>query len=126
GSVSHEFVVPSDAGEDVVVQSTDSGYAANLEKAVANPKPPALPDPEGGEQPEEFATPGKKTIEEVAEFTGLPATSHIKTLLLVADEKPVMALLRGDHQLNDTKLEVALGGRAFRPAHPEEIRQWLG
>ena len=126
GSESTEFVVPSDAGEDWVVECPDSGYAANLEKAVANPKPPAAPDAEGDAAPEEFATPGVKTIAEVAAFTGLPETSHIKTLVMAADGKPVIVLLRGDHSLNETKLESALEGREVRPAHPAELRSWMG
>ena len=126
GSESHEFVIASEAGEDWVVESPASGYAANLEKAVARPKPPAIPDPEGDLAPEEFATPGKKTIAEVSAFDGSPTTSHIKTLMLVADGKPLMALLRGDHTLNETKLVTATGARELRPAHPEELRRWLG
>jgi prolyl-tRNA synthetase len=126
GSESHEFVIPSEAGEDWVVECPASGYAANLEKAVARPKPPAMPDPEGDAAPEEFATPGKKTIAEVSAFDGSPATSHIKTLVMVADGQPTMALLRGDHTLNETKLAAVTGARELRPAHPEELRGWLG
>ncbi len=126
GKVSHEFAVASDAGEDIVVECAASGYRANLEKAVARAKPPAEPDPAGEAAPEEFHTPGKKTIEEVSEFDGRPATSHIKSLVMVADEKPVIALLRGDHALNETKLRAELQAADLRPAHPEEIEKWLG
>ena len=126
GSESHEFVIPSDAGEDIVVECAASGYAANLEKAVARPKPPAAPDPEGDLEPEELETPGKKTIAEVSEFDGAPESSHIKTLVMVADGKPLMTLLRGDHALNETKLAAVSGAAELRPAHPEELRQWLG
>src|SRR5208282_5838697 len=75
GSQSHEFMVVSDAGEDFVVKGP--GYAANLEKAVSVAKPPAAPDPEGDLEPEEFHTPGRKTIDEVSGFTGLPETSQM-------------------------------------------------
>ncbi|MBI1896333.1 MAG: proline--tRNA ligase [Acidobacteria bacterium] len=126
GSQSHEFMVESDAGEDYVVVSEKTGYAANLEKAESHPTPPAAPDPEGDLTPEEFHTPGRKTIAEVAEFTGLPETSQIKSLVMMVDERPVLALLRGDHQLSETKFLEAAGGTAARPAHPEEMRQWLG
>ena len=126
GKVSHEFVVASDAGEDVVVECPASGYRANLEKAVARAKPPAEPDADVDDAPAEFHTPGKKTIEEVAAFDGRPATSHIKTLVMVADDKPVMALLRGDHTLNETKLAAEVGATELRPAHPEELTEWLG
>jgi prolyl-tRNA synthetase len=125
GSESHEFVAPSDAGEDWVVECADSGYAANVEKAVARPKPAAEDQP-GNNPPEEFDTPGKRTIQEVAEFDGLPATSHIKTLVMVGDGKPVLVLLRGDHALNEAKLESILQVRELRPAHAEELGDWLG
>jgi len=126
GSQSHEFMVASDAGEDLIVVGEKSGYAANLEKAVSRPVPPALPDPEGDLAPEEFHTPGRKTIEEVAAFTSLPATSQIKSLVMVADGKPVLALLRGDHQLSETKLASVTGAAEARPAHPAEMRDWMG
>ena len=126
GSESCEFMVPSPAGEDWLIECPASGYRANLEKAVTLPPPLAVPDPEGDDPPEEFATPGKKTIEEVSEFDGQPATSHIKALLMVADGKPLMVLLRGDHQLSETKLAAELQDQQVRPAHPGEVEQWLG
>ncbi len=126
GSQSHEFVVDSDAGEDLVALCRHCGYAANLEKAAAAPTPPMLPDPEGDLQPEPFHTPGRKTIAEVAEFTGLPETSQMKSLVLVADTNPVLVMLRGDHQLSETKFAAVVGDPEFRPAMPAEIRQWFG
>jgi len=62
----------------------------------------------------------------VAEFTGLPETSQMKSLVLVADGKPVLVLLRGDHQLSVTKCGAVVSDPEFRPAQPEEIRQWFG
>jgi prolyl-tRNA synthetase len=126
GSQSHEFMVTSDAGEDLVAMCAGCGYAANVEKAASHPSEPAAADPEGDLAPEEFHTPGRKTIAEVAEFTGLPETSQMKSLVLVADGKPVLALLRGDHQLSETKLGAVVNDMEFRPAHPEEIRAWFG
>ncbi len=126
GSQSHEFMVVSDAGEDLVAMCNQCGYSANLEKAVATPSVPGVPDPEGDLKPEEFHTPGRKTIAEVAEFTGLPESSQMKSLVLVADGKPVLALLRGDHQLSETKFGAAVGDPEFRQARPEEIAQWFG
>ncbi|HYO82388.1 MAG TPA: proline--tRNA ligase, partial [Bryobacteraceae bacterium] len=127
GSQSHEFMVASEAGEDWVVSCRSAGYAANLEKAVSRPVPPVQPDPEGDLQPEEFHTPNIKTIAEVAAFTGLPETSQIKSLVMVADDKPCLALLRGDHSLSETKFAAAVGATGEpRPAHPEEIRSWFG
>ncbi len=88
--------------------------------------PPAIADPEGDFVPEEFATPNIKTIAEVSTFTGLPPTSQIKSLVMIADGKAVLALLRGDHQLSETKLGSIIGASDPRPAHPEEIRQSFG
>jgi prolyl-tRNA synthetase len=126
GSQSHEFMVPSSAGEDLVAICGKCGYHANLEKAVSVAGKPAAADPEGDLPAEKFHTPGRKTIVEVAEFTGLPQTSQMKSLVMVADGKPVLALLRGDHQLSETKFAAALGAIEVRPAHPHEIRQWFG
>jgi prolyl-tRNA synthetase len=126
GSQSHEFMVASDAGEDLIVIGRKSGYAANMEKAVSRPVPPAAADPEGSRKPEAFHTPGRKTIEEVSAFDGMPATSHIKSLVMVADEKPVLALVRGDHQLSETKFSAAIAANNLRPAHPAEIQEWFG
>ena len=126
GSESCEFMVPSAAGEDWLIECPASGYRANLEKAITLPRPPDAPDPAGDDLPEEFATSAKKTIEEVSEFDGLPASSHIKALLMVAKGKPLMALLRGDHQLSETKLAAEAADEDVRPAHPGEIEAWLG
>jgi len=126
GSQSHEFMVRTDAGEDFIVTAPKSSYQANLEKAVSVPAPPAAPDPEGDLSPEEFHTPDRKTIAEVAAFTGLPESSQIKSLVMVGGGKPVLVLLRGDHTLSETKLSGVLGVAEPRPAHPEEIREWFG
>jgi prolyl-tRNA synthetase len=126
GSQSHEFMVPSDAGEDFVVVCGQCGYKANLEKAVSRAKAPAAADPAGDLAPEEFPTPGRKTIAEVAAFTGLPESSQMKSLVMVVDGKPLLALLRGDHQLSETKFGSVAGDPEFRPARPEEIREWFG
>jgi prolyl-tRNA synthetase len=126
GSQSHEFMVASDAGEDFVAVCPGCGYAANLEKAVAAPRPPALADPEGDRAPEEFHTPGRKTIAELTEFTGLPESSQMKSLVLVADGKPVLVLLRGDHQLSEAKFGMIANDPEFRPAQADEIQQWFG
>jgi prolyl-tRNA synthetase len=127
GSQSMEFMVPSDAGEDLVVNCSKCGYAANLEKAVSVPLGLGVEDSAGDAAPEEFHTPGKKTIAEVAEFTKLPQTSQMKSLVMVADGKPFLALLRGDHQLSETKFAAAAGNALeVRPAHPAEINEWFG
>ncbi|HEX3743924.1 MAG TPA: proline--tRNA ligase [Bryobacteraceae bacterium] len=126
GSQSHEFMVESDAGEDFVAVCSGCGYAANLEKAMAEPSAPRAADPTGDLAPEEFHTPGRKTIAEVTAFTGLPETSQMKSLVLVADGKPVLVMLRGDHQLSEAKLGAIVNDPEFRPAHPHEIVEWFG
>jgi len=126
GSQSHEFMVASDAGEDFVVKCGGCGYAANLEKAESTAVEPAAADPAGDLTPEEFHTPGRKTIAEVAAFTGLPESSQMKSLVMAAGDKLVLALLRGDHPLSETKFGAVAGAAEVRPAHPEEIRQAFG
>jgi prolyl-tRNA synthetase len=126
GSQSHEFMVASDAGEDYVVKCTACDYAANLEKAVSRATHPEAPDPEGDFTPEPFHTPGYKTIAEVAAFTKLPSSSQMKSLVMVADSKPILIMVRGDHQLSETKLAGVLAAQEVRPAQPDEIRQWFG
>ena len=126
GSQSHEFMVQSDAGEDFIVHCPKCGYAANLEKAVSVASAPTVPDPEGDLTPEEFHTPGFKTIAEVSGFVNLPDTSQMKSLVMVAGEEPVLIMMRGDHQLSETKLQSVLGAGEIRPAHPHEIVQRFG
>ncbi|HTX34439.1 MAG TPA: proline--tRNA ligase [Bryobacteraceae bacterium] len=126
GSQSHEFMVASEAGEDFVAVCSGCGHAANLEKAVAEAAPPVAADPEGDLAPEPFHTPGRKTIADIAAFTGLPESSQMKSLVLVADGKPVLVMLRGDHQLNEAKFGAVAGDPEFRAARPDEIVAWFG
>jgi prolyl-tRNA synthetase len=132
GSQSHEFMVMTDAGEDLVASCANCDYAANLEKATSKLAP--APDLPGEGVPEEVHTPGMKTIEEVAKFLGVSPTQKIKTLALMQVEddsknpakkktRAVIVLLRGDHSLNEAKLSTALGGKEFRPMQAEEIEQ---
>jgi prolyl-tRNA synthetase len=130
GSGSSEFMIKTDAGEDLIAMCEHCGYAANLEKATS--KLDAITDePSASSAPEEFPTPNVRTIEDLINFPGgAAADRQIKTLIYVAktdaDEQPVVALLRGDHQLHETKLADALGASEVRPAHAEEIRALLG
>jgi prolyl-tRNA synthetase len=126
GSQSQEFMIASEAGEDFVVHCKQCGYGANLEKAVSNASAPVLEDPAGDFQPEEFHTPGFKTIADVSEFTKLPQTSQMKSLVMVADGAPVLVMLRGDHQLSETKLSGVLKVKDIRPAEGREIYEWFG
>ena len=121
-----QFVVVCDARDDQLLYCAGCGYAADPERASARPTPPAAPDPAGDLAPEIFHTPGRKTIADVAAFTGLPESSQMKSLVLVADGRSVLAMLRGDHSLSKAKLATALKVREFRPAHPDEIQRWFG
>jgi prolyl-tRNA synthetase len=133
GSASTEFMVKTDAGEDLIAVCEASGYAANLEKATS--KLPEIVDEDGLPAPEEFPTPNIKTIEALAQaFEFAAANRQIKTLVYVAkfegekavEEKFVLAMLRGDHQLQETKLADNLGAIEVRPAQDAEIFGLLG
>jgi len=130
GSQSEEFMVKTDAGEDLIATCAACGYAANVEKAAS--RIPLIEDGAGPVAPEAFPTPGVRTIEDLTTFPGgAAANRQIKTLVYAAtkdDEQSqyVLALLRGDHQLHDTKLAAALNGATARPAHPEEIVSLMG
>jgi len=125
GSQSVEFMAVCDAGEDWIVVCPGCGYAANLEKARSLATPQS--DPPGAGAVEKFPTPGMRTIDDLTRFPGgAPAERQIKTLVYVVDEKPVLLLLRGDHELNEVKLAELFPGALARPAHPEECRAALG
>ena len=122
GSGAHEYMAPSPSGEDVVARTASGSYAANVELAVS-----VAHDPDFGDTPaapEEFATPGIGSIEELAEFTGLSAARLAKSVVLVGDNGPVLAIVRGEHQVHEKKIAHLIG--AHRAAHPEEIREWFG
>ena len=129
GSESNEFMARTPAGEDFIVSCESCGYAANLEKATS--RVAEIADDVGPDAPEEFPTPGVRTIEDLTRFPGgAEASRQIKSLVFIAtidgEQRPVLVLLRGDHQLHETKLSDSLHSTAVRPAHPEEIRDLLG
>jgi prolyl-tRNA synthetase len=115
GKVSQEFMFESEFGEDTLA-ICECGYAANLDIASAKCEPA-----DSASAPLALAeTPGQRTIEEVSAFLKKPSSRFAKALLMVADGKTVMVLVRGDHDLNEHKLQAFLGS-AVRSAHPEEI-----
>lgn len=124
GSTSMEFMCRSDAGEDLVASCSHCGYAANVERATSQVA--AVTDGPGRAAPERFATPGVRTIDDLASRYGVGADRQIKTLVYVVDDQITLVLLRGDHVLMDQKLADALGATTIRPAHLEEIRATLG
>lgn len=127
GSASNEFMVKTDAGEDMIATCAICGYAANLEKATSRLE--EVRDGVGLDFPSEFPTPGVRTIEDLASFAGgAAAESQIKTLVYVDSGAMTyyLALLRGDHQLHETKLTDTLGATNARAATAEEIQSLLG
>jgi prolyl-tRNA synthetase len=114
-----DFVAESESGGEVLVRG-GGNYAALLGRAAGVAKPSAVADPQGDLELEELHTPGVKTIAQVTAFTGQPATSQIKSLVMAADGKPLLVLLRGDHQLSGAKLPGA------KQAEAAEIREWFG
>ncbi|PYJ06923.1 MAG: proline--tRNA ligase [Verrucomicrobia bacterium] len=127
GEFSHEFMVPADAGENEVVFCETCGYAANIEKASSAGHSPNSAPGTPNSTLEKFPTPGVVTIDALAKPPhNVPADCQIKTLVYLADSKPVLILLRGDDQLNEAKLPGVLGTATFRPAEPEEIFTALG
>jgi prolyl-tRNA synthetase len=127
GSTSTEFICPSPSGEDLIVRCPECGYAANIEKAMS--RLAAVDDSERAGHPaapEPFATPGVRTIEDLAVQYQAPADRQIKTLVYFLDGVLTLVLMRGDHALNEQKLMDATGATDIRPAQPEEIRDALG
>ncbi|HKH97877.1 MAG TPA: proline--tRNA ligase [Candidatus Sulfotelmatobacter sp.] len=131
GKESHEFMVRTPAGEDQIVSCDGCNYAANMEKATS--KLEAVEDlkAEGDGRPLEVHTPGQKTIEEVARFLGVSPKNKIKTLALMADQtdaagkkksRAIVVLMRGDHQLNEAKLNATIA-MAMRPMEEAEIER---
>ncbi len=107
GSVSHEFMAPSEMGEDTFIQCSDCDYAANAERAI-------FVKPEGvAEEPkevEEVYTPDCKTIQAVADYVGVPVEQTLKVVFYASQGQIVFAMIRGDLEVNETKLFNALGG----------------
>ena len=125
GSHSHEFMVPAETGENEVAFCEACGYAANIEKATSGIPKTAARDI--GAAAEKCATPGVVTIEALSkEPYKVPANRQIKTLIYIADSQPIIILIRGDDQLNETKLLAKTGAVAVRPATVEEIVPLLG
>ncbi len=131
GSRSHEFQVLAESGEDAIVACDRCTYAANVEQAeVAAPTAPGIVPGAAGHaattERAQVATPGKKSIEDVAAFLGVPQTQLIKALVYMADGKPVLALVRGDRGLNEVALKKALGAKHVYLARDVEVVDAIG
>ena len=120
GKDSHEFIALAEVGEDTVVLCGSCGYAANVERAAfkKTPIPPEDPLPL-----EEVATPGIKTIEDLARYLDTPAWRTLKAVMYMADGEMVFVAIRGDLEVNEVKLKNALGGAELRFATPQEIEE---
>src|SRR5271170_7330418 len=133
GSQSQEFMVYTDAGEDLIVTCANGNYAANLEKATS--RLPIEEDlaPTGDGLPEVVYTPGKGAIADVAEFLQVSPAQDIKTVAYMAEVRgekettwqPVVAFLRGDHMVNETKLMGLVGATELRPMQAEELERYF-
>lgn len=125
GKESVEFMVESAAGEDLVAHCEACDYAANTEKATSRLTP--VVDEPWADPPQEFDTPGIRTIAALADaFSFAAAERQIKTLVYMIGSEPVLLLLRGDHELEEQKLIDGLGTFEVRPAHDDEIASLLG
>lgn len=129
GKESHEFMVRTPAGEDQIVSCDACNYAANLEKATSKLEAVADLASEGDGTPLEVHTPGQKTIEDVAKFLGVSPKNKIKTLAYMAEStdagkkklRQIVVLMRGDHQLNEAKLNAVIATTP-RPMEEAEIK----
>ena len=124
GSFSHEFMVLANTGEDTIAACAACEYAANVERAEV--RAPESRDASAPPAMEEVATPARHTVAEVAAFLKLEPRDIVKTILLDVDGKPVAALVRGDHELNEIKVKNHLNAKDVRLAAPEQVRAWSG
>jgi prolyl-tRNA synthetase len=125
GSLSHEFQVLADNGEDALVACDTCQYAANVEEAKVRLESPA--DGQGTVEPRSVVeTPGKRTIEEVTGFLGVPAHALVKTLVFLADGKPIAVLVRGDRTVNEIKLRAAAGAKEVVMASDRAVEEVTG
>jgi prolyl-tRNA synthetase len=120
GAKAHEFMAPSPAGEDEIVFCDSCGYAANVELALSVPKKAETKN----WVLEEVSTPEKRTVQEVSNFLQLGPEYFIKSILLISEKTPVLALVRGDQELHEKKLIRIIG--KHRQAHEEEVKEILG
>jgi prolyl-tRNA synthetase len=124
GTGSQEFMVESDAGEDLCAFNLESGYAANIE--VASSALPAVARLDENVPAEKFATPTAKSIDDLIEQYGIAEERCAKSLVYFADEKPYLIFMCGNDQLNEAKLQTALGAVNVRPARDEELAGLTG
>jgi prolyl-tRNA synthetase len=134
GTQSQEFMVYTDAGEDLIVSCPKCDYAANLEKAVSQLAPVSELAPTGDGQPELVSTPGIAAVADVARFFDISEAQDIKCVAYMAETKkakkesvwsPVVVFLRGDHQVNETKLLGIIKAGELRTMQAEELERYI-
>jgi prolyl-tRNA synthetase len=141
GSQSQEFMVYTDAGEDLIASCVACGYAANMEKATSRLAPVKEMEPTGDGKPELVSTPGQAAIADVTKFFNIESASDVKCVAYMAKipnkdagksqkgstdaQAPVVAFLRGDHFVNETKLMSLIGATELRPMVAEELETWM-
>ena len=131
GSGSHQFTIPCESGEDTIVYTEDGSYAANLERAAVDPLPPSVIPSERSESRnlppmQEVHTPNIGSIEAVCNFLKTKPEEMVKTLIYSAGEKIVAVLIRGDHDVNEEKLRIAVGGEHIELADEAAIEKTTG
>jgi prolyl-tRNA synthetase len=126
GSLSHEFQVLAESGEDAIVACDNCGYAANVEKAELGPLPMDAFSEEASVELRRISTPGQRSVEDVAAYLDVPANRFIKTLVFLADGEPVVAMLRGDQTLSEAKLKSSLGAQAVTLADADTVSRVTG
>lgn len=126
GSYSHEFMVLAETGEETIVSCVKCDYAANIERAEVKDQYKA-PDASAFKPLADFDTQGKTTVADVAKLVGRPLTDFLKTQLYMIDGKtPVIALMRGDHELHEAKLASAAGAPNLYRATEAQYQQVMG
>ena len=119
GDVSHEFMVPNENGEDVIIKCRSCDYSANREKA--EPSPIESDDDVASGEIKEVSTPGMTTIKEVSSFLGVESGKMVKTLIYAFDDKTVAVLVRGDHDVNEAKLSKVLASGEIALANENTV-----
>ena len=124
GNLSHEFQVLADTGEDSIVSCPKCGYTANVEKAELGAD--GVTAGAEASELERVETPATKTVEAVAAFLGVPTGAVIKTLVFIADDVPVVVLMRGDLDVNEIKVKAALGCAQLHMARDGQVAKLTG
>ncbi len=126
GHASHEFMVLAQTGEDAIACCTSCSFAANTELAPVKKQAQEEEFQPGTEEMKLVETPGRKAVEEVTEFLDKKARELLKTLIFLADKKPVAVLVRGDHELNEIKLKNVLNAQELEMADAETVEKVTG